>query len=302
MRPSRAAASRSSSVRMPSSRVEQRDGLRPDPLQAQQVEHRRRELREQVLVEVHGPCRRARGSGGEVPADAGHLEQARLVELGNADGGIRDRVGRGPVRADLERVLALDRAGRRPRRTGARARGCPRGNYTGEPSRPTDGGDDGATSLSQGPADGSAATRRLCATVPVRGCSPDRTPDRRTWTRVHRTELSSPGPSCPPSRRTVRYNVPDIHVTPCVATPGRPAAHGRIPGTTIPVELRALAREFSVGGVVLFRRNVEDPEQVAEVARQIGELTTDGAPGWQSTRRAAASRASSPRSPSGRRC
>ena len=49
-------------------------------------------------------------------------------------------------------------------------------------------------------------------------------------------------------------------------------------GTTIPVELRALAREFSVGGVVLFRRNVEDPEQVAEVARQIGELTTDGAP------------------------
>jgi beta-N-acetylhexosaminidase len=49
-------------------------------------------------------------------------------------------------------------------------------------------------------------------------------------------------------------------------------------GASIPVELRALAREFSVGGVVLFKRNVEDPEQVADVSRQIRELGADEPP------------------------
>lgn len=50
-------------------------------------------------------------------------------------------------------------------------------------------------------------------------------------------------------------------------------------GTTIPVELRALAREFSLGGIILFGRNVEAPEQVAELAREARELTPD-VPPW----------------------
>ena len=36
-------------------------------------------------------------------------------------------------------------------------------------------------------------------------------------------------------------------------------------GQQIPVELRALAREFGLGGVILFARNVGEPEQVAEL-------------------------------------
>lgn len=44
-------------------------------------------------------------------------------------------------------------------------------------------------------------------------------------------------------------------------------------GQTIPVELRALAREFDLGGVVLFARNVAEPAQVAELAREVQELS-----------------------------
>jgi beta-N-acetylhexosaminidase len=54
------------------------------------------------------------------------------------------------------------------------------------------------------------------------------------------------------------------------------------PGTSLSVELRALAREFSVGGVVYFARNVEEPAQVAEVSRQIVELAEDDLPPWVS--------------------
>jgi beta-N-acetylhexosaminidase len=46
-------------------------------------------------------------------------------------------------------------------------------------------------------------------------------------------------------------------------------------GTSIPVELRALAREFSLAGIILFARNVSEPDQVADVARQAQELATD---------------------------
>lgn len=52
-------------------------------------------------------------------------------------------------------------------------------------------------------------------------------------------------------------------------------------GTTIPVELRTIAREFSLGGLILFGRNVEAPEQVAELARAARELTPD-VPPWVS--------------------
>jgi beta-N-acetylhexosaminidase len=41
---------------------------------------------------------------------------------------------------------------------------------------------------------------------------------------------------------------------------------GSLPGTTIPPELRSLAREFQLGGIILFARNVEAPEQVGELS------------------------------------
>ncbi len=53
------------------------------------------------------------------------------------------------------------------------------------------------------------------------------------------------------------------------------------PGTSLTVELRALAREFSLGGVVYFARNVEEPDQVAEVSQEIALLTPD-LPPWVS--------------------
>jgi beta-N-acetylhexosaminidase len=46
-------------------------------------------------------------------------------------------------------------------------------------------------------------------------------------------------------------------------------------GFTIPPEVRSLAREFDLGGVVLFRRNVESPEQVAGVAWEARQLQRD---------------------------
>ncbi len=47
------------------------------------------------------------------------------------------------------------------------------------------------------------------------------------------------------------------------------------------VELRALAREFDLGGVVLFSRNVESPEQVLDLATSIEGLGV-AAPSWVS--------------------
>jgi beta-N-acetylhexosaminidase len=47
---------------------------------------------------------------------------------------------------------------------------------------------------------------------------------------------------------------------------------GCFPGTTIPAELRSLAREFGLGGVTLFRRNIEAPEQVAELTQDLQAL------------------------------
>ena len=46
-------------------------------------------------------------------------------------------------------------------------------------------------------------------------------------------------------------------------------------GCTIPEELRALAREFDLGGIILFGRNVEAPEQVAELAYAAQGLARD---------------------------
>jgi beta-N-acetylhexosaminidase len=50
-------------------------------------------------------------------------------------------------------------------------------------------------------------------------------------------------------------------------------------GPQIPPEIRSLAREFDIGGVVLFKRNVESPEQVAELAFECARLC-DALPAW----------------------
>ena len=50
-------------------------------------------------------------------------------------------------------------------------------------------------------------------------------------------------------------------------------------GTTVPPELRALAREFDLGGAILFGRNVEAPAQVAELAYDLGALAQE-LPPW----------------------
>ncbi|MGE0460926.1 MAG: beta-N-acetylhexosaminidase [Vicinamibacterales bacterium] len=56
---------------------------------------------------------------------------------------------------------------------------------------------------------------------------------------------------------------------------------GSFAGAFIPPELRSLAREFDLGGVILFARNIEDPEQVSEVAAEAEALGRD-MPAWVS--------------------
>jgi len=46
-------------------------------------------------------------------------------------------------------------------------------------------------------------------------------------------------------------------------------------GYTLPPEVASLAREFDLGGVLLFKRNVESPEQVAELALRAQDLAGD---------------------------
>jgi beta-N-acetylhexosaminidase len=52
-------------------------------------------------------------------------------------------------------------------------------------------------------------------------------------------------------------------------------------GYQVPVELRSLAREFGLGGIILFARNVVEPEQVAELCYE-GARLTPGLPQWVS--------------------
>jgi beta-N-acetylhexosaminidase len=52
-------------------------------------------------------------------------------------------------------------------------------------------------------------------------------------------------------------------------------------GQQIPPELRSLAREFGLGGVILFARNIAEPEQVAEVAYDAARLVPE-LPAWVS--------------------
>jgi beta-N-acetylhexosaminidase len=50
-------------------------------------------------------------------------------------------------------------------------------------------------------------------------------------------------------------------------------------GRTVPPETRSLARDFDVGGVILFARNVESPEQVAALSFEAARLV-DATPLW----------------------
>src|SRR5215208_449700 len=52
-------------------------------------------------------------------------------------------------------------------------------------------------------------------------------------------------------------------------------------GYQIPSELRLLASEFGLGGVILFARNIADPEQVADLAFEASRLVPD-LPVWVS--------------------
>ena len=56
---------------------------------------------------------------------------------------------------------------------------------------------------------------------------------------------------------------------------------GSLPGQTIPAEMKSLAREFELGGVILFGRNIEAPEQVAELAHD-ALLLVPSVPVWVS--------------------
>src|SRR5436309_11495223 len=52
-------------------------------------------------------------------------------------------------------------------------------------------------------------------------------------------------------------------------------------GQQIPAELRSLARDFGLGGVILFARNIVDPEQVAELSFDASRLVPE-LPPWVS--------------------
>ena len=46
-------------------------------------------------------------------------------------------------------------------------------------------------------------------------------------------------------------------------------------GQQVPAELRSIAREFGLGGVILFARNIADPEQVAELCFEASRLVPE---------------------------
>jgi beta-N-acetylhexosaminidase len=46
-------------------------------------------------------------------------------------------------------------------------------------------------------------------------------------------------------------------------------------GHTLPVELKSIAREFGLGGVIVFSRNIAEPEQIAELCFEAARLVPD---------------------------
>ena len=47
---------------------------------------------------------------------------------------------------------------------------------------------------------------------------------------------------------------------------------GSLPAASVPPGFRSLVRDFGMGGVTLFRRNIEGPEQVADLSRELRGL------------------------------
>ncbi len=56
---------------------------------------------------------------------------------------------------------------------------------------------------------------------------------------------------------------------------------GSVPAFTVPPELRSIARDFDLGGLILFARNIEAPEQVVELAAD-AEALGRAMPAWVS--------------------
>jgi beta-N-acetylhexosaminidase len=56
---------------------------------------------------------------------------------------------------------------------------------------------------------------------------------------------------------------------------------GSLPDKTVTPEMRSLAREFSLGGIIFFARNIEAPEQVAELSHDVQGLA-NSMPLWVS--------------------
>ena len=52
-------------------------------------------------------------------------------------------------------------------------------------------------------------------------------------------------------------------------------------GQQVPPELKSIAREFGLGGVILFGRNISEPEQVAELCFEAAQIDA-GLPSWVS--------------------
>ncbi len=89
--------------------VERRDGLRADSLQPEQVEDGRRELlQERLVITDHAGVDELADLGAEVLTDAGDCEPCCGRQVGDPLGGMRDGLGGVAIRADLERILALD--------------------------------------------------------------------------------------------------------------------------------------------------------------------------------------------------
>jgi beta-N-acetylhexosaminidase len=50
---------------------------------------------------------------------------------------------------------------------------------------------------------------------------------------------------------------------------------GSVPGRVVPPEVRALAREFQLGGVTIFARNIEGPDQIGDLSAEVQRLGRD---------------------------
>ena len=74
---------------------------------------------------------------------------------------------------------------------------------------------------------------------------------------------------------TVVYGLYNVSVPSAIRREIGQLLIGSLAGSTISPEIRSVAREFSLGGVTLFSRNIEAPEQVAELSIDLQTLASD---------------------------